>query len=199
MSTSTHDRIVTEAMRLFGEHGYRGATIARIEAAAGLTPGAGGLYHHFDSKEAVLAAGLERQLARLDALRDIRNVLSPASGEGDLAAELALTARYVLAELDSESELLRILAAEARNRPELLTSAVDHLVSSTFRGFAAWIAERTPGAPSIEDAQALAAVGLGSLLSARLLPELLGVPFPVEDELLIAMWVRTMTTAIAGV
>lgn len=194
MSTSTRDRIVTEAMRLFGEHGYRGTTIARIEAAAGLTPGAGGLYHHFDTKEAVLAAGIERQLARLDALRDIRDVLSPAGSGGDLAAELALTARYVLAELDSEAELLRILAAEARNRPELLTTAVEHLVATTFSGFAAWLVERAE--VEAADADAVAAIGLGSLLSARLMPELLGVPFPIADEQLIATWVRTMRAAL---
>ena len=61
---------------------------------------------------------------------------------GDLRAELTLTARYVLAELDSESELLRILASDARNRPQLLTAAVEELVSSTFTGFATWIGER---------------------------------------------------------
>jgi len=43
-------------MRLFSEQGFRGASVAQIEAAAGLTPGAGGLYHHFGSKEDVLAS-----------------------------------------------------------------------------------------------------------------------------------------------
>src|SRR5271167_4692722 len=108
MSTTTRERIIDEAMHLFSQHGYAATSVAKIESAAGLTPGAGGVYHHFDSKEAVLAAGIERQLARLTALRDIRRVLGEL---GDLRAELTLTARYILAELDSESELLRILAA----------------------------------------------------------------------------------------
>src|SRR5690348_11204077 len=129
MPAATRERIVEEAMRLFSDQGYKATTIAQIESAAGLTPGAGGLYHHFDSKESVLAAGIDRQLARLDALRDIRRVLTPL---GDLTAELTLTARYVLAELDTETELLRLLASEARNRPQLLTIAVERLVSSTF-------------------------------------------------------------------
>ena len=135
----TRERILDEAMRLFSEHGYAATSIAKIEAASGLTPGAGGLYHHFDSKEAVLAAGIERQLARLAALREIRQVLGSLD---DLRAELTLTARYILAELDSESELLRILASDVRNRPQLLTTAVEQLVSSMFTGFAAWIGER---------------------------------------------------------
>src|ERR1700721_3052402 len=121
MSSTTRERILDEAMRLFSESGYSATSIAKIEAASGLTPGAGGLYHHFKSKEAILAAGIERQLARLDALRDIRRVLTPL---GDLKAELTLTARYILAELDSESELLRILASDVRSRAQLLTTAV---------------------------------------------------------------------------
>jgi len=193
MSTMTRDRIVTEAMRLFGEHGYRGTTIVKIEAAAGLTPGAGGVYHHFDSKEAVLAAGIERQLARLDALRDIRRVLSPLA---DLRAELTVTARYVLAELDSESVLLRILASEARNRPRLLTDAVDQLVSSALTGFAAWITQRTGGRLSGERAAALAAIGLGSLFSSRLMRDVLGVAFEVDDQALVDTWVQTMATLL---
>ena len=57
-------------MRLFSEQGFRGASVAQIEAAAGLTPGAGGLYHHFGSKEDVLASGVRRHLKRLEPLRD---------------------------------------------------------------------------------------------------------------------------------
>jgi AcrR family transcriptional regulator len=194
MSSTTRDRIVDEAMRLFSQHGYAGTSIAKIEAAAGLTPGAGGLYHHFESKEAVLAAGIERQLARLDALREIRGVLTPL---GDLRAELTLTARYILAELDRESELLRILASEARNRPQLLTAAVDQLVSSTFTGFAAWIAERAERPLPDDGAAAIAALGLGSLLCTRLLRDVLGVPAQVDDETLVETWVQTMMRTLA--
>jgi AcrR family transcriptional regulator len=191
---TTRERIVDEAMRLFSEHGYTATSIAKIEAAAGLTPGAGGIYHHFASKEAVLAAGIERQLARLGALRDIRQVLGSL---GDLKAELTLTARYILAELDSESELLRILASEARHQPQLLKTAVDQLVSSTFEGFAAWIAERAARPIADEEAAAIAALGLGSLLSSRLLRDVLGIPAQVDDETLVDTWVGLMVLALA--
>jgi AcrR family transcriptional regulator len=193
-ATPTRERILDEAMRLFSQHGYAATSIAKIEAAAGLTPGAGGLYHHFASKEAVLGAGIERQLARLAALREIRHVLGPLD---DLHAELTLMARYVLAELDSESELLRILASDARNRPQLLRSAVEQLVSSMFTGFATWIAERAERAIGAEEASAIAAFGLGSLLSSRLLRDVLGVPVQVEDPALVDTWVAMMATAVA--
>lgn len=195
MSSVTSERIVDEAMRLFSENGYSGTSIAKIEAAAGLTPGAGGIYHHFKSKEALLGAGIERQLSRLGALREIRHVLGSL---GDLKAELTLTARYVLAELDSESELLRILASDVRNRPQLLRTAVDELVSSTFTGFATWIGERSDRTIEAEEAKAIAAFGLGSLLSSRLLRDVLGIPAQVDDEALVDTWVRMMASALAA-
>ena len=193
MSNTTRERIVDEAMRLFSESGYAGTSIAKIEAAAGLAPGAGGLYHHFESKEAVLAAGIERHLGRLQALRDIRRLLTPV---GDLGAELTITARYVLAELDSESELLRILASEVRSRTELLSGAVDDLVSSTFDGFATWIAERAERPLTTEEATGIAAVGLGSLIGSRLMGSVLSIPTTVDDEVLVKTWVQMMLSAI---
>jgi AcrR family transcriptional regulator len=194
MSIATRDQIIDEALRLFSEHGYAGTSVAKIEAAVGLSPGAGGLYHHFNSKEEVLAAGIERRLARLDSLREIRRVLSLP--EGGLTSELTLIARYMLAELDNETELMRLLAREARNRPELLTVAVDQLINSTFSGFAAWIGERAQRPMPEEEAAALAALGLGSLFSSRLLRDLIGVPSQVQDETLVETWVKLIAGAL---
>ncbi|HWF31110.1 MAG TPA: TetR/AcrR family transcriptional regulator [Solirubrobacteraceae bacterium] len=195
MSNATRERIIDEAMRLFSEQGYAATSIAKIEAGAGLSAGAGGLYHHFKSKEAVLAAGIERQLSRLDALREIRQVLGPL---GDLKSELTLIARYVLAELDSESELLRILAIEARSRPQLLTAAVDQLVNSSFDGFATWIEERAERPLDGAAPSTIATLGLGSLLSNRLLRDVFGVPSPVDDEALVDAWVLLMCSALCA-
>jgi AcrR family transcriptional regulator len=192
---STRERLVDEAMRLFSQNGYTATSVAKIEDAAGLTPGAGGLYHHFKSKEAVLAAGIERHLERLGALRRIREVLGSL---GDLRAELKLTARYFLAELDEESELLRILASDVRNRPQVLTAAAEQLVGSTLTGFAGWIAAEAEREVPAEEARALAMFGLGSLLSSRLLRDVIGVTVPVDDENLVDAWVQTMAMAIAG-
>lgn len=189
----TRERIVDEAMRLFSERGYAATSIARIEEAAGLTPGAGGLYHHFKSKEAVLAAGIQRQLERLGALRRIRKVLGSL---GDLRAELTLTARYFLAELDNESELLRILASDVRNRPQVLIAAAEELVSSTLADFAGWIREEAEREVPDQEARAIAVFGLGSLLSSRLLRDVLGVPVPIADETLVETWVQMMASAI---
>lgn len=174
-------------MRLFSEQGFRGASVAQIEAAAGLTPGAGGLYHHFGSKEEVLAFGVRRHLQRLEALRDIRRIIGDL---GDLRAELSVTARYFLAELDSQIELLRIVVSETRRRPHLLTEAVDQLITSTFRGFAEWLREAAGQELSEDRASIIATLALGSLLSSRLLSNVIGVnSTAADDDTLIPAWV----------
>jgi AcrR family transcriptional regulator len=191
-SSPTQERIVDGAMRLFAERGFKGTSISEIEAAAGLRPGSGGLHHHFDSKDAVLAAGVARHLARLDALREIRKVFG---GLGDLTVALTLTARYYLAELDSQTELLRLLASEARRRPDLLTEAVDHLIASTFSSFAEWLAEET-GRPA-DDLQAVAQLALGALLASRFMPHVLGCDLPaVDDERLISTWTAMLLATV---
>src|SRR5207302_11363664 len=123
-------------MRLFGERGFGATSVAEIERSAGLTPGAGGLFHHFRTKEEVLVAGINRHLARLEAVRQIRGAIPPL---GNLRAELTLVARYVFLELEEEQELLRVLISEGRHRPHLLTGTVDQVVRGTFNEFAALV------------------------------------------------------------
>jgi AcrR family transcriptional regulator len=191
-STATRDRILDAAMHLFGEQGFSGTSVAAIERAAGLTPGAGGLYHHFPSKEAVLAAGLERHLAKLGALRDIRRLFT---GIGDLGIELTLTARYVLSQLDSESELLQVLFSEARRRPDLVQEAVATLVASTYDEFSAWLTEDW-GVP-VDRAGSISAIALGSLLSHRLLRTFLPAGLAVaDDDAFVTVWVDTFRSAL---
>ncbi|MEO5876167.1 MAG: TetR/AcrR family transcriptional regulator [Streptosporangiaceae bacterium] len=55
-------RIVEVATREFAQHGYRGASIARIAESAGLSQP--GLLHHFRTKERLLTAVLEVRDAR---------------------------------------------------------------------------------------------------------------------------------------
>jgi AcrR family transcriptional regulator len=191
-------QILDEAMHLFSEQGFKATTIVQIETAAGLTPGAGGIYHHFTNKEALLTAGVERHLQRLDALRDIRYLFTDL---GDLRAELTITARYILAELDREAELLQILITEARNRPQLVKDASTRLVGATLEGFASWLIARSERALGTEDAHALASLSLASLslaslISTRLLTKALAITSTLEDELLVRTWVELLTPAL---
>jgi AcrR family transcriptional regulator len=185
-STSTRDRILDEAMRLFGAQGYSATSIIQIEAAAGLTPGAGGIYHHFASKETLLREGVERQLSRLDALRDIRQIMT---GLGDLRVQLEVTARYFLAELDSQAELVQILVSEARLRSNLFNGAMELLISGTYRSFAEWLQSEVSQALSDDQALTIASLALGSLLATRLVDKVLGLRLPVPDDALTVTWV----------
>jgi AcrR family transcriptional regulator len=194
MVASTRERILDVAMELFGQQGFKATSVVQIEQAAGLASGSGGIYNHFRTKQALLEAGIERHLGRLDALRDIRAILT---GLGDLRAELTVLARYALAELDSEADLLRIVLGEARTRPELVDTAIDQLIRATYTGFAAWLCDRAQLPPHRADA--LAAVGLGALFSSRLLRLLLNRdPIDIADDLYITTWVQMIHTQITN-
>lgn len=179
-STPTRDRLLDEAMRLFGERGYEATSVAEIERSAGLTPGAGGLFHHFRNKEAVLVAGIERHLTRLAAVRQIRGAVPPL---GNLRAELTLVARYIFVELEEEQELLRVLISEGRHRPELLSGAVEQVVRGTFDEFAGLLARS--GVTPVG-----AALALGALIAVASAELLLGqTPIQADHEEVIATWV----------
>jgi AcrR family transcriptional regulator len=189
----TRDRIIDAAMRLFSERGFRGTSVIQIENAAGLAAGAGGIYHYFRSKEELLTAGIDRHLSRLSTLRELRRLLT---GLADLRSELTIMARYTLAELDRERELLQILATEARSKPEVVREAAAELIDASFPDFARWVRERSGGTMPAERARAISAVGLGALLSPRILATLGMTSIAVDDEAFVLAWTDMMIALI---
>ncbi|MDS1116453.1 helix-turn-helix domain-containing protein [Gordonia westfalica] len=193
MTAATRDRLIEEAMRLFGEQGYRATSVAQIEHAAGLTPGSGGLYHHFRSKELLLEAGIDRQLDRLRALRDIRQIFE---GLTDLRSELTVVGRYTLQVLDEESHLLRIVGSELRDRPRRLVDTMTRLVDESYAGMASWVQRR---APEIDrrNAEDIATVALNALFAHRTMKDFLGLqPLSIDDDRIIGEWVEMVAGRI---
>jgi AcrR family transcriptional regulator len=187
----TRDRLVTEAMRLFGEQGYQATSITQIEAAAGLAPGSGALYHHFKSKDALLEAGIDRQLDRRRAMHDIRTLFA---GLGDLRIELTMLGRYVLTVLDEETQLLQIAARTPPEQSPRLNNTYAALVDGLHAEVADWIKGWAPNA-SDHDARAIAAIGVDALLGKRSTNAVFRVPATdMRDEDYIAEW----TTMLAG-
>jgi AcrR family transcriptional regulator len=192
-ATPTRERLVTEAMRLFGEQGYQATSVAQIEAAAGLAPGSGALYHHFKSKEALLDAGIDRQLDRRHAMRDMRALFA---GLGDLRSELTMLGRYVLAVLDEETQLLQIASRSPSGRSARLTDAYAALFDGLFAELADWVTGWVPTI-SHQDAAAIAAVGVNALHGKRATSTMFHEPgTAMPDEQYIAGWTAMLASRI---
>lgn len=192
-ATPTRERLVTEAMRLFGEQGYQATSVAQIEAAAGLAPGSGALYHHFKSKEALLDAGIDRQLDRRHAMRDMRALFA---GLGDLRSELTMLGRYVLAVLDEETQLLQIASRIPSGQSARLTDAYAALFAGLYAELADWVTGWIPTI-SQQDAAAIAAVGVNALHGKRATSTAFHEPeATMADEQYIAEWTAMLASRI---
>nr|WP_235678021.1 TetR family transcriptional regulator [Mycolicibacterium sarraceniae] len=129
--------------------------------AASLAAGSGALYHHFTSKEALLDAGIDRQLDRRRAMRDIRSLFA---GLGDLQAELTVLGRYLFGVIDEE--LLQIAARTPAGRSSRLDTAYAALIDGLHVELGDWIAAWVP-AMAAEERDVVTAIAINALLGSR--------------------------------
>jgi AcrR family transcriptional regulator len=194
--TSTRERIVSEAIRLFAERGFNGTTVGDIERAAGLAPRSGGLYKHFASKEAVLEAAAERHVGEIEAVRAMID-LRPL---GDLRAELTLVARFTLAELRAERPLIKIVQKDGDQFPHLMKLVRERIIKKgheTANLVMGRILEQNGVA--VEDPTPLASVAL-AMLVGRDVEQMMFQHDPgglSEDEFIEA-WVEVWSTFVEG-
>lgn len=192
--TSTRERLVTEAMRLFSTKGFEATSVSQIEAAAGLSVGSGALYRHFKSKDALLDAGINRQLDRRRAMRDIRALFA---GLGDLRAELTALGRYLLTVIDQEIELLQIAARTPTGLSVRLDTAYAALVDGLTVELAGWIRAWNPD-ESDRTCAVLAALGVNGLLGLRYATSLFHQrDSRVPDDEYLREWTTVLATRIA--
>jgi AcrR family transcriptional regulator len=190
----TRSKIIAAALELFAERGYTATSVGEIEAAAGLAPRSGALYKHFPSKEALLDAALSERIAEIDAFNE-RLVLEPL---GDPRAELTLVARWGLAELARERDLIRIVMRDGGRVPELAQRFRDTVVR---RGLALatgalerYAAER--GA-EFADPRALGEVICASLVGFSLQQVMFGDDFAgVDADRFAAAWVDSCVAIV---
>ncbi|ORB84868.1 TetR family transcriptional regulator [Mycobacterium kansasii] len=191
--TSTRERLVTEAMRLFSDKGFEATSVSQIEAAAGLAAGSGALYRHFKSKDALLDAGIDRQLDRRHAMRDIRALFA---GLGDLRTELTVLGRYLLNVIDDEIELLQIAARTASGRSTRLDTAYSALIDGLNTELAEWISTWKPQLPQ-QDRATLAALGVNGILGSRFTTGLIHrAETPIPDDRYLAEWTTVIATRL---
>jgi AcrR family transcriptional regulator len=169
--------VLAAARDLFGRQGYQSTTIAQIEKAAGLSPGAGGLYRHFPSKKSLLQQSLMEQL---DTGPDLAAFMSAASDPTDLRAQLVAIARAGLRRLEHERDLNRLLLRDLAQFPDLLSLVRDGELRRVRDGLAAWL--RLNGGPGSLDPSTLATVLMGAVSHYWILTDVFGGTHPLETD-----------------
>ena len=183
LMTDSRGRVVAAAMGCFAAKGYSATTIADIEEAAGLKPGAGGTYRHFSSKREILDAVIDAALAQSD------EVLAPAP------SSLEGAARDALAQLDRQRDLMGLMLRDLDQFPELQRKVIRRLVTGPIR----LVAARTAAVAPHVDAEATAFLLFGALVNVKVI-EILGgrAQIGVSRKRLVAAWAhlyRSMLTA----
>lgn len=118
-------RIVDTALRLFSERGFGETRMADVAAALGLQ--AGSLYYYFDSKEALLAEVVERQVSvGVDALRLV------LEGEGSSEDRIRRAIATHLEVFDDHADLYSLFHSE---RLEVIAPELAALVDERGRAY----------------------------------------------------------------
>lgn len=190
-TVSTRERIIDEALRLFAERGYSATSVAEIEAASGLSPGAGGLYRHFKSKYEVLAAAINEHANRTrtqvaDSLAQLDTM-----EKADLEVRLSHLVRAGLAKVREESELTRVFFRDLSQFPELVAVVREGLLQPMFDAIVMWFRGQPEYADAEVDWTGIAAVLGGSVVHYRLFQETVGEsPGHAEKDQFVQAWVR---------
>lgn len=187
---ATHQRLLDEGMRLFAERGFSATTVGDIEAAAGLQPRRGALYKHFDSKEALLEAGVR---ARVEAITisaaQVGRIDLPDALTSDrtlLSGVLAGLASWFLDELDQQRDITRIIEHDA---PRLASATESIRRGIIDAGNSAASRLLAAAAPELTDPDATAVLLVGSLVALRRTAWTFGTPpMRVTDQRAIAAW-----------
>jgi AcrR family transcriptional regulator len=120
--------LLAVAVQLFNEQGYDATSVADLARRLGLTKSA--LYHHFASKEELLAVALEAALGGLEAVLD-----QPEAREGAASDRLRFVLRgatdVLVAQLPAVTLLLRVRGNSAVEQAALDRRRVfDHRVTA---------------------------------------------------------------------
>jgi AcrR family transcriptional regulator len=191
MTRSTRERIVAESLRLFADRGYAATSVAEIEAAAGLSPGAGGLYRHFRSKEEVLAAAVREHITRT---REQISLVLENSAEFQarpLEIRLRMACRAGLAKMREEQDLIRVLFRDLDQFPGLVAEMREGIVNPLYDSIATWLADQPEYAGTDEDWQAIASILGGAVVNYWLSNEsLYEAPTRIDEQRFVAGWAR---------
>lgn len=121
-------QVLAIAVALFNEQGYDATSVADVAARLGLTKSA--LYHHFDSKEQLLALALNEALSGLEGVLELPAARSGSASER-LAAVLHGAVGVLVDRLPYVTLLLRVRGNSEVERAALeRRRAFDHRVAA---------------------------------------------------------------------
>jgi AcrR family transcriptional regulator len=191
MQRSTRERIVSEALRLFAERGYSATSVAEVEAASGLSPGAGGLYRHFRSKEEVLAAAVREHITRTAKQISVTFEQAPNLQKQPLVERLRLAATVGMGKMREEADLIRVLFRDLDKFPNLVAEMREGIVNPLYDMIAKWLASQPEMAGMDEDWDAVALVLGGAIVNYWLASDALHEPPQrVDEERFVDGWAR---------
>jgi TetR/AcrR family transcriptional regulator len=124
---STRDRILEAALRCFSELGFDGATTREIARRAGVNLGL--IQYHFDGKEPLWRAAVERAFEALGA--GLAGALREA-GDFDDRGRLALLMRRYVRWVAHHPEFVRMMHDEGKRDGPRMRWLVDHHVRPVF-------------------------------------------------------------------
>lgn len=125
--SETRDRLLAEALKIFAQKGYDGATVGEIARSAGVAEGT--IYRHFESKKDLFIACLEPGVQRLS--QQIMAGISEAQGVRDVARATVLDR---IRQMTEDRETWDILFTGLPNHPELFELLINRVILATWNG-----------------------------------------------------------------
>jgi len=140
----TKERILGAAEELFARHGFEGASLRQLTAAAGVNLAA--VNYHFGSKDRLIEEVFRRRLDQLNSRR--MAALQQVSGETDTTIEQVLAAFIVpaleLSHDDNGSLFMRVLARAFAEHDDTLRKFLSDNYGHVMRQFTAEFARLLP-------------------------------------------------------
>ncbi len=172
VARDTKERILDVALRLFGRNGVAATTVVEIEREAGLSPGSGSFYRHFEDKDDVLRAVIEREVEAIAVARSARRP----------ATSLEEEFRQALDGLDDMASLVQLLAREGSGRSETLEPVRAVMAEGGAAEMAARIVADLPEERDGVDVEAVATVALFAVVGHHLAERFFGLPVGVDRD-----------------
>ncbi|MFP5256133.1 MAG: TetR/AcrR family transcriptional regulator [Acidimicrobiia bacterium] len=136
--SDARQRILDVALAAMSEHGSAGVSMRRVAAGAGVNVAT--IYHHFDSKAALLRAVIDerRYGQRLATDRPVIDLNGPAAGR------LVELVGWLWAETLAEEPVFRLIVGEAIRGEEAATASVHAVVEALTATLETWLRDLLP-------------------------------------------------------